>query len=91
MSLQEAGQIGTQRVHAALQAVVEHIADHDHPALRPLAHAAEFRMAELRHPAAAGAERRKQRLGRACANAMALGHLGHQMAALFRQILHGSS
>jgi hypothetical protein len=47
------GQLGAERTDPAFQVVVEHIADHDHAAARPLAHAAQIRMVELRHATAA--------------------------------------
>jgi diacylglycerol kinase len=40
-----------ERINPALERVVEHIGDHDHPAAHPLAGAAEVWMVELRHAA----------------------------------------
>jgi hypothetical protein len=45
---QEVGKFVAERIDAMLQALIEHVANHDHSALRPLSHAAELWMIELR-------------------------------------------
>jgi hypothetical protein len=39
--------IVAKRIDPMLQIMIEHVADHDHSALRPLSHAAEIGMVEL--------------------------------------------
>ena len=74
---QQPGELGAERVDPGLERVVEHVPDHDHAALRPLAHAAELGMAELRLAAAAGDERRQQRARGIGRDAVAIGDLRH--------------
>jgi len=47
LTAQEAGDLAAERVNVVLEALIEHVADHDHAALRPLTHAAEIRVIEL--------------------------------------------
>ena len=47
-AVQEASKFVAERIDAMLQALIEHVANHDHAALRPLAHPAEIWMIELR-------------------------------------------
>ena len=86
---QHGGQIRAQCIHALLQAVVEHVADHDHAASAPLAHAAEFRVTELRHRAPPRRRRREARSARHRRRAVALGDNVQGAAALRGQVLHG--
>ena len=86
---QHGGQIRAQRIHPLLQAVIEHVADHDHAAGTPLAHAAEFRVAELRHRAAAGGDGTQQGQRGIGAHAVALGDVVEGAAALRGQFMHG--
>ncbi len=44
---EQSGQFVAERVDPGLEAVIEHVADHDHAALRPLPHAAELGVVEL--------------------------------------------
>ena len=46
-SITQEAQFDAERVDPGLESVVEHVADHDHAAARPLAHAAELGVAEL--------------------------------------------
>jgi hypothetical protein len=68
--------------------LVEHVADHNHAALAPLAHAAQFGMAELGHDALACHERTKQRPDGVCAHAMALGNVLDDLLPFGREFLH---
>jgi hypothetical protein len=45
---QEASKCIAERVDAIFQVLIEHVANHDHSALRPLSHAAELGVIELR-------------------------------------------
>jgi hypothetical protein len=47
------GELVAECVDPALERGVEHVAEHQHAALHPLARAAEFRVAELGHAAVA--------------------------------------
>ncbi|TPV99596.1 MAG: hypothetical protein USCAAHI_00967 [Beijerinckiaceae bacterium] len=47
MAAHEVGDLAAERVDAVFEALIEHVADHDHAALRPLTHAAEIRVIEL--------------------------------------------
>ncbi len=50
---EQVGEFVAECVDPALQRGVEHVAEHQHAALHPLARAAEFRVAELGHAAVA--------------------------------------
>jgi hypothetical protein len=75
--MQEAGKLAAKGVDAMLQTLVEHVADHDHSALRPLSHSAEIGMVELRLASIACSERAQQGDRRVKANAVTLGDIGH--------------
>src|ERR1700730_13892513 len=47
LAAHEVGDLAAERVNAVFEALIEHVADHDHAALRPLTHAAEIRVIEL--------------------------------------------
>ena len=70
------GQIAAQRINPVLQRDIEHVADHDHAAGDPLAHAAELLVIELGHAAAALAQRLDDGAGCFGAEAMSLGDFG---------------
>ena len=75
-------ELGAEGVHPRLQRVVEHVADHDHAALRPLAHAAEVGVVELRLASSAGDQRREQLYDGALADAVALRDVSDDAASL---------
>src|SRR5579872_6231511 len=39
LAIEEAGEVVAERIDAEFEALVEHVADHDHAAVRPLSHA----------------------------------------------------
>ncbi|KIU29868.1 hypothetical protein SR39_22360 [Methylobacterium radiotolerans] len=67
------GQFGAERVDPRLQRVVEHPADHHHPAGKPLPHPAEIGMVELRHRAVAALQGPDQVAHRVQADPVAVG------------------
>ena len=66
-----------------LEPVIEHVADHDHAALRPLPHTAELGMIELRLTTAASRERRQQLSDGIAADAVTSGDIGNDLPTLF--------
>jgi hypothetical protein len=91
LPIEEAGQLVAERIDASFQARIEHVADHDHAALRPLSHPAEIGMVELRLATIAPSEGAKQRLHRLDADPMALCDLGRNAKPFGREVLHGRS
>jgi hypothetical protein len=53
LTAQEVGDLAAERIDAVFEALIEHVADHDHAALRPLTYASEIRVIELGLPAVA--------------------------------------
>ena len=47
LTAQEVGDLAAERIDAVFEALIEHVANHDHAALRPLTHASEIRVIEL--------------------------------------------
>ena len=47
LTAQEVGDLAAERVDAVFEALIEHVANHDHATLRPLTHASEIRVIEL--------------------------------------------
>ena len=86
---QQVGQLVAERVDPILEPFVEHVADHDHAALRPLAHAAEVGVAELSLSALAGGERQHQRRNGVRADIVAASHVVDDPAPFGGEILHG--
>jgi hypothetical protein len=46
LTAQEVGDFAAERVDAVFEALIEHVANHDHAALRPLTHASGIRVIE---------------------------------------------
>ena len=72
-----------------LQALIEHVANHDHSALRPLSHAAKIGMAELRLGSVALNERTEHGDHGFDAYRMAPGDVFQNAKPFGRKILHG--
>jgi len=85
----QAGQFGAQVINTALEVVVEHVADHRHAALHPLAGAAEFGVAELGHAAVAVDDGLQHRQHGVKAKAVALGHVLDGLLACGGKLWHG--
>ena len=81
-------QLGAEGVDAGLERVVEHVADHDHAAPRPLAHAAQLGVVELGHGAAARDQGAKKRQHRAAAHAVAPLQVLDEPSGFGRQLSH---
>jgi hypothetical protein len=47
LTAQEFGDLAAERVDAVFEALIEHVANHDHAAPRPLTHASEIKVIEL--------------------------------------------
>jgi len=77
LAMQEAGKLVAKGVDAMLKALVEHVADHDHSAFRPLSYSAEIGMVELRLASIALSERAEQGDRGVKAYPVALGDIGH--------------
>ena len=85
----QARQLGAQVVDPALEVVVEHVTNHGHAALHPLAGATEFVMAELGHAAIAVDHGREHALHRIEAKAVALGDVLNGVDANRGELSHG--
>ena len=85
----EAGKVVAERVDASLEAGIEHVADHDHSTLRPLSHAAELGMIELRLAPLSLRQRAEKRHSRADADAMTPCGVGHNAEPFGREVWHG--
>jgi hypothetical protein len=72
-----------------LQALIEHVANHDHSALRPLSHTAKIGMIELRLAPISLDKRAKQTERRVSADGMALCDIGYDAKPFGREVLHG--
>ncbi len=88
MAPQEVGKFVAERIDAMLQALIEHVANHDHSALRPLAHAAELWMIELRLAPISLRERAEQRKRHVKADPMARCDIGHDSKTFGREVRH---
>ena len=88
MAAQQAGKFVAERIDAILQALIEHVTNHDHSALRPLSQATEIRVIELRLSPISLRERAEQ--GDRCVKAdpMARCDIGHDAKPFGRQVLH---
>ena len=72
---EDPGELRTEGIDAALQSIVEHVAEHQHTALHPLPGAGKLRMVELGHGAVA-VEHREQHVRHGVATeAVALGEI----------------
>src|ERR1700684_3227649 len=74
-----------------LQALIEHVANHDHSALRPLSHAAELWMIELRLAPISLRQRAEQRKRHVKADPMARCDIGHDSKTFGREVRHSWS
>src|ERR1700722_16321695 len=74
-----------------LQALIEHVANHDHSALRPLSHAAELWMIELRLAPISLRQRAEQRKRHVKADPMARCDIGHDSKTFGREAQHSWS
>jgi hypothetical protein len=68
--------------------MVEHVAHHDHPALRPLAHPAEVRMVELRHGTVTYHQRAKEGQSSVCTDTVPLSDLGNDVLTFRGEFRH---
>jgi hypothetical protein len=68
---QEVGKFPAEGIDTVFKALFEHVADHDHPALRPLTHAAKIRVSELSLGAIANHQRVEQSLHGVATDGMA--------------------
>src|SRR5271163_4331963 len=91
LTIEEAGQLAAERVDASFQALIEHVADHDHAASRPLSHAAEIGIVKLRLASIAPRQRVKQGGHGLDADPVALGDLGGYAKPVGREVVHGRS
>src|ERR1700733_3863487 len=82
--LHEAGEFVAESIDAMFQPLIEHVADHDHAAARPLSHAAEIRMIELRLGSIAERERVEHRESRLEAHPVAARDPGGQGKTVWR-------
>jgi hypothetical protein len=89
LSPQLGRQLIAKAVDAMFEALIEHISNHDHPALRPLTHAAELGMMKLGLPAVPRYERGEHRERRVEADPVSLRDFGNDAKPVRRQILHG--
>ena len=84
----ETGELVAERIDAILQALIEHVANHDHSALRPLSHAAEIGMIELCLVSISSCERPEQSESCLKADSMSPRDIGHDAKPFWREILH---
>src|SRR5271169_2261194 len=84
----EAGEFVAEFIDAMFQSLIEHVADHDHAASRPLSHAAEIRMIELRLGSIAERERVEHRESRLEAHPVAARDLCDHAKTVWREIRH---
>ena len=84
----ERGQLRAERVDTVFQGVIEHVPDHDHSTLGPLARAAQFGVAELGHGAVADGERAQEGKHGITADAVALRQFVDHSAAFGGQFHH---
>src|ERR1700742_82003 len=68
--------------------MIEHVADHDHSALRPLPHTAKIGVAELRLASISLCERAEYGDRGVQAHFVTLCDIGHNAKTLRRQVLH---
>ncbi|MFZ2109921.1 MAG: hypothetical protein WAV18_31870 [Roseiarcus sp.] len=88
MVAREAREFVAEFIDAMFQSLIEHVADHDHAASRPLSHAAEIRMIELRLGSIAERERVEHRESRLEAHPVAARDLGDHAKTVWREIRH---
>ena len=86
--MQKSGKLVAERVDSSFEAVVEHVADHDHSALRPLPHAAEIGMIELRLASIPFGKRAEQGDRGVEADSMAFRRLADHAKPFGREVLH---
>src|SRR5208283_3764688 len=84
-------QFVTERVNTKFQALIEHVANHDHAALRPLSHPAEIGVIELRLGSVALDERTNHADYGLEAHRMSAGDVLQNSSPLGREIHHGRS
>jgi hypothetical protein len=71
--------------------MVEHVAHHDHAALRPLAHPAELRMVELCHGTVTCHQGTKQSQNSACTDTVPLSDLGDDVLTFRGEFMHAGT
>jgi len=81
-------QLVAERVDAVFEALVEHVANHDHPTLGPLAHSTKIGVTELRLGPVPERQRTNKRDGSIKADAVPTRNLFEDLASLRCQILH---
>ena len=89
MNAQDAGEFIAERIDVILEALIEHVANHDHSALRPLSHPPEIGVIELSLAPIPSRERIKQDERSVQADPMALCGVGHDAEPFGREVLHG--
>src|SRR5258708_35345768 len=77
----QAGKLGTEPIDPAFQVVVEHVGDHGHSPLHPLAGATKFGVIELGHAAVTANHRLQQAQHGIRAEPMSLGYFFDQLLA----------
>lgn len=85
---EEVADVPAQGVHSAFEEIVEHVADHDHAALHPLAGATEFPMTELGHAAVAIEDGEKHVSDGIDAKAVLVCQIVDDLLTLGRELLH---
>jgi hypothetical protein len=71
--------------------MVEHVAYHDHAALRPLTHAAELRMLELRHGTVTSHQGAKQRQNSVRTDTVPLSDSGGDVLTFRGEFMHAGT
>jgi hypothetical protein len=90
LARQQADEFGAQPVYPRLQRIVEHVADHRHATLRPLSHAAELGVVELRLAPTAGDDGHQHGGHRLGAEAVALRQILDDPASFRGELAHRS-
>jgi len=88
LAAQEGGKFTAECIDAVFKALIEHVANHDHSALRPLTHASKIRVSEMSLGAIAEHQRVEQGLHGVAADGMALRQVIDNPKSVGSEFLH---